>query len=134
MRGMSDHLTARLREHFAKLPGVVLGALTLVACQLAGDTIARALAWPVPGAVLGMLLLLALLCLLGRVPSGLGLVAGALISHLMLPLIPLVAGISEHGRLLQQHGLAVLLLCAGGVVATTVCAALAYNRLDRSDQ
>jgi len=101
---------------------------------LAGDAIIHATAWPVPGVVLGMLLLWGLLCLLGRVPSGLGLVAGTLLSHLMLPLIPLVAGIGAHGALLRQHGLALLLLCAGGVLATTVCAALAFATLGRSSQ
>lgn len=128
MRCMLD----RLHLHLQQLSGVALGVLMLVACQLVGETIAHALAWPVPGAVLGMLLLWALLCLLGRVPSGLGLVVGALLSHLMLPLIPLVAGISEHASVLQRHGPALLLLCTGGVVATTVCAAVAYRLLDRS--
>ena len=103
----------RRHPRLQQLPGSVLGASTLVACQLAGDAIIHATAWPVPGAVLGMLLLWGLLCLLGRVPSGLGLVAGTLLSHLMLPLIPLVAGIGVHGALLRQHGLALLLLCAG---------------------
>jgi len=132
MPGMLDRHHFHFLPRMAQVPGIVLGALALVACQLAGEAVAHALAWPVPGAVLGMLMLWGLLCLLGRVPSGLGLVAGGLLSHLMLPLIPLVAGISEYGALLRQHGLALLLLCAGGAVATAVCAAVVFSALDRT--
>jgi len=111
-------------------PRATLGAATLVACQMVGEALTGVLSWPVPGAVLGMLLLWALLCGLGRVPTGLGLVAGLLLSHLMLPLIPLVAGISRHSGLLRQHGAALLLLCVGGVVVTTLCAVAAFTLLD----
>ena len=42
----------------------MLGALVLLlGCQLAGDTVARAIALPVPGPVLGMALLFGLLVL-----------------------------------------------------------------------
>ncbi|WIT14144.1 CidA/LrgA family protein [Paucibacter sediminis] len=109
----------------------LLGAALLLACQLAGEAAVRALSWPVPGAVVGMLLLWGGLCLVGCVPRGLALVAGALLSHLMLPLIPLVAGVGEHLALLRQYGVAVLLVCAAGVVATTICAAVAYTAAAR---
>lgn len=120
-----------MRQTARAAVSVSLGAATLVACQWAGQALMQALAWPVPGAVAGMLLLWAGLCLWGRVPSGLALVAGGLLSHLMLPLIPLVAGIVEHRVVLQQYGPALLLLCLGGVVATTVCAAAAYGLVMR---
>jgi putative effector of murein hydrolase LrgA (UPF0299 family) len=130
MAAMSNGNERGLKPALAAAPGVVagvlLGALALLACQWAGDALMHALGWPVPGAVAGMLLLWAGLCVLRRVPRGLDTVASALLSHLMLPLIPLVAGVSEHGAVLRQHGPALLLLCLGGVVATTACAAAAY--------
>lgn len=113
--------------HARRLPGVLLGALVLCACQALGTALATALNWPVPGAVLGMLLLWGLLCGLRRVPRGLDAVASALLSHLILPLIPLVAGVMDHAALLRAHGAALLLLCIGGVVATALCAVAAYT-------
>lgn len=128
-------MPARLRLITAQArrwPGVLLGGLVLCACQALGTATADALGWPVPGAVLGMLLLWALLCGLGRVPTGLDAVASALLSHLMLPLIPLVAGVMDHAALLRAHGTGLLLLCMGGVVATTLCAAAAYTAVSRA--
>ncbi len=121
-----------IRTHAQRLPGILLGALLLWACQAAGTALAGALNWPVPGAVLGMLLLWVLLCALRRVPRGLDTVASALLSHLMLPLIPLVAGVMDHAALLRVHGAGLLLLCVGGVVATTLCVAAAYTAVCRS--
>lgn len=125
----------RLFEALAgRWPGLLLGALVLCSCQAVGTALADALHWPVPGAVLGMLLLWLLLCGLGRVPSGLDAVASALLSHLMLPLIPLVAGVVDHAALLRTHGAGLLLLCVGGVVATTLCAAAAYAAVGRFER
>jgi hypothetical protein len=95
----------RRHPRLQQLPGSVLGASTLVACQLAGDAIVHATAWPVPGAVLGMLLLWGLLCLLGWVglPS-----TGfeGLMPSLLLSLMP---GLCRAGRAPAVWGRAVAL-------------------------
>lgn len=124
---MLDQVLARSR----RLLQWALHAGLLLACQLGGEALVRSLSWPLPGAVAGLLLLWCGLCILGRVPRSLELVASALLAHLMLPLIPLVAGLGEHPALLRAQGPALLLLCAGSVVATTVCAAAAYGLASR---
>lgn len=114
-----------------RVAGAVCGALLLVGFQQAGEALALALAWPLPGPVLGMLLLWAALGLLGRVPAGLGLVAALLLAHLMLPLVPAVAGIAGQTSILRQHGIALLILCVCGTVATSLSAVAAYRLVDR---
>ena len=91
----------------------MLGALVLLlGCQLAGDTVARAIALPVPGPVLGMALLFGLLALRGwwrpaapaieRTP--LGTVAVGLLANLSLLFVPAGTGVVQQGAVLLRYG------------------------------
>jgi holin-like protein len=98
----------------------LLAAVALLgALQWLGDAIVAATGWPVSGSVLGMLMLLALLCLRGGVPRSLDAVTGPLLRHLMLLLIPSVAAVSLYLGLLTQHA-GVFLLAAVLVTLLTV--------------
>lgn len=82
----------------------MLGYLTLIfACQLAGELIAVATGWPVPGPVIGMVLLLAGLAVRGSVPDGLGSVADGLIRNLSLLFVPAGVGVMQHLRLIGEE-------------------------------
>ncbi|MCQ3830073.1 CidA/LrgA family protein [Microbulbifer elongatus] len=75
------------------LPRWLLGASLLLTFDLAGRLLVAALSLPIPGPVLGMLLLLLAMMLYGRVPSGLGLVGEQILRVLVLIFLPATVGI-----------------------------------------
>ena len=75
----------------------MLSAITqLLLFQLAGELLARGLELPVPGPVLGMVLLFAMLVLRGGVDGELQHTAQSLLQHLSLLYVPAGAGIMLH--------------------------------------
>jgi holin-like protein len=120
----------------------MIASLSLILlCQLAGEIIVRGLALPMPGPVIGMLLLLILLllrdrfALLARGPlQGNGVENGArgLLAHLSLLFVPAGVGVVQKLDLLAEHGLAIATILAISVVITllvTVATFLIANRL-----
>ena len=79
----------------------------LLACQLAGEGIVAWTGLPVPGPVLGMLLLLGGMTLRGSVPEGLGRVSDGLLAHLSLLFVPAGVGVMLHLATLRDEWLAV---------------------------
>ena len=114
-------------RHLRRLPGLLLGVAVLLIFQASGEAVARLMGWPIPGAVIGMVLLWITLCLVGRVPDGLDAVASLLLSHLLLPLIPSVAAITQFRGLLLEHALAIVLVCGTGIVAAVLAGLAAYR-------
>lgn len=86
--------------------------------QLAGEAAARGLGLPVPGSLIGMAFLLALLVWQRDVSDGLQRLAQGLLRHMMLLLIPAVAGIAVQYPLLARDWLPFLLSCAVGAMLT----------------
>lgn len=81
----------------------MLGFLTLIlVCQLAGELAVGALHLPVPGPVLGMLALFALLMIRGEVPEALEQTAGGLLRAMSLLFVPAGTGVMLHFRLLGE--------------------------------
>jgi holin-like protein len=72
---------------------VVHAFAALLVCQLIGEVFVQALALPVPGPLVGMLLLFAALVLRGELPAAMADTAQGLLSHLMLLFIPAVTGV-----------------------------------------
>lgn len=100
----------------------MLGHLTLIfLCQLVGELVVGALVLPVPGPVLGMVLLFAILMVRGHVPEGLGQVAGGLQKAMSLLFVPAGAGVMLHFHLLAD---AALPLGLGLLVSTVVTIAV----------
>jgi holin-like protein len=100
------------------------GLAWLLAAQATGEVTTRALALPLPGPVVGMVLLLLAL----RWPSvrrAVGVCANFLLAHLSLLFVPVGVGIMTHMGLVGQYGgrmAAVLVLstCLGLVVTALV--------------
>jgi holin-like protein len=93
----------------------MLAGLTLVfACQLAGELLVRLLGIPVPGPVVGMVILLAGL-VIGGVPEGLRKVGTGLLTYLPLFFVPAGVGLVTHGTRLRADWLP---LAAGIVIST----------------
>jgi putative effector of murein hydrolase LrgA (UPF0299 family) len=103
----------------------------LLVFQCLGEVISHALALPVPGPVIGMLLLfLALLfspALMERVEA----TGNALLSHLSLLFVPAGAGIVATAGSVQGHWLAVLASLVGGTLLTLTVTALVVRTLWR---
>jgi putative effector of murein hydrolase LrgA (UPF0299 family) len=97
--------------------------LVLVLAQLAGETLATQAGLPLPGMVLGLALLLALLAARARLvgaerapPEGLDQVARGLHAHLGLLFVPGGADIVSHLDLLAREGGAILGAVAGSTL------------------
>jgi putative effector of murein hydrolase LrgA (UPF0299 family) len=93
----------------------------LLGCQLAGEVIALALHLPVPGPVVGMVILFCGLLVYGRVPQSLGAVTGELLQNLSLLFVPAGVGVMLHAQLLAEHWLA---LSVGLVMSTIIALAV----------
>ncbi|HHY55107.1 MAG TPA: CidA/LrgA family protein [Chloroflexi bacterium] len=75
----------------------------LLVCQLIGEVITRLFHWPVPGPVLGMVILFCGLLLRGHVPEELGAVTGGLLQNLSLLFVPAGVGVMLHAQLLAEN-------------------------------
>ena len=75
----------------------MLPALTLLlVLQLAGEAVVQWFSLPVPGPVLGLLLLFALLLVRRRIDDGLRQTANTLLQHLSLFFVPAGVGVMVH--------------------------------------
>jgi putative effector of murein hydrolase LrgA (UPF0299 family) len=98
----------------------------LLACQLAGETMARALALPMPGPVIGLVILVMLLFVVERrhlVDSStidgtwLGKISNGLLAVLGILFVPAGVGVIQHFHLLREYGGALAITL---VVSTTL--------------
>jgi len=101
----------------------LIGALTiLLLCQLAGEAVARGAGIPLPGPVIGLVLLLILLAIRGRVPTELRNLSQGLLSHLGLLFVPAGVGVVTQlgalGRDWLAIAVAILVSTAAGLLAT----------------
>jgi holin-like protein len=109
------------------------GLAWLLVCQSAGELLVRALALPLPGPVIGMLLMLGLLAA-KPVRAAVGRCADVLLTHLSLLFVPVGVGVMAHLSSLSAHGwklALVLLLSTWIALAVTAWTLRALTR--RSD-
>jgi holin-like protein len=103
---------------------VIVGLLQLVLCQLVGEFIAHATNLPVPGPVIGLVLLFILLQLRAPRPdSSLVHAADGLLKHLQLLFIPVGVGVIAYWSLLARAWLPVVGGLAIGWLAALLAAA-----------
>jgi holin-like protein len=111
---------------------LLTGLAWLLVCQSAGELLARLLQLPLPGPVLGMLLLLvALRWPLVRTPVGA--VADALLAHLSLLFVPVGVGVMTHLGLLSQYGLRMLVAIVVSTWIGLAVTAVVLRALLRND-
>ena len=99
--------------------------------QALGDAIVRLAGWPLPGSVLGLLLLSGGLLAYGRVPDPFERCAKALLPHMMLLFIPSVAGVMLHFERVAREWQPFLIACVVGAAVTLVVTALTLKWLLR---
>jgi holin-like protein len=120
----------------------MIASLSLILlCQLTGEVFVRGLKLPVPGPVVGLLLLLVLLLardrfkVLARGPlqqDGVENASRGLLAHLSLLFVPAGVGVVQKLDLIAEHGVAIILVLAVSVVVTllvTVATFLLASRL-----
>ena len=120
----------------------MIASLSLILlCQLAGEVFVRGLALPMPGPVVGLVLLLLLLvardrfAFLARGPLRGGAVENAsrgLLAHLSLLFVPAGVGVVQKLDLIAAHGIAIVVVLLVSVIVTllaTVATFLGVSRL-----
>ena len=103
----------------------MLSALTqLLIFQLIGEVLARGLSLPVPGPVIGMLLLFASLVVRGGISKELQSTSQTLLQHLSLLFVPAGTGVMLHLHRVADEWLPLLLSVLISTLATLVVTAL----------
>ncbi|MBK1645406.1 CidA/LrgA family protein [Thiocapsa imhoffii] len=103
----------------------MLEALTLIlVCQLIGETLVLLTGLPIPGPVLGMLLLLVWLFLRGGISESLGRTADSLLAHFSLLFVPAGVGVMLHWERIQGQWLALAVALVLGTLITLAVTAL----------
>jgi putative effector of murein hydrolase LrgA (UPF0299 family) len=110
-----------------------LGLILL--CQLLGEIVVRGFGVPIPGPVIGLMLLLVLLQgrdrigLLRHGPLGNGGVesaASGMLAHLSLLFVPAGVGVVQQLNLISEHGVAVFIILVISVIVTLLVTAAAF--------
>lgn len=107
------------------------GLLMLLACQLAGEATTRGLGLGLPGPVLGMALLAALLLYRPALHGTVGPVAGALLANLSLLFVPAAVGVVQVLPLLAHEGLAIAAAILVSTFASLIVTALTFRAVVR---
>lgn len=103
----------------------MLTALTgLLLCQLVGEAVVRLTHLPVPGPVLGLVLMLGFLALRRGVPQALDTTANGMLKHLSLLFVPAGVGVLQHLARIQAEWLALTVALLVSSVATIVVTAV----------
>ena len=125
---------SRLRATVEPAGGVVL----LAGASAGGDALARVTHAPVPGTVLGLLLILAAFAALRGVPRGIGLAARWLIQHMNLFYVPAAVGVTAYARLLRADVWPIVAALVFGTWAALAAGALTFRwvarRLETRDE
>ncbi|MET0222059.1 MAG: CidA/LrgA family protein [Tardiphaga sp.] len=99
----------------------------ILLCQLAGEIVVKGFALPMPGPVVGMMLLLMLLLLRDRARwvargplqgEGVETASKGLLAHLSLLFVPAGVGVVQKLDILADHGAAIAAVLAISVVVT----------------
>ena len=110
----------------------MIQALTLILlCQLVGEVTVLVSGLPVPGPVVGMLLLLGWLSIRGRVPEQVERTADTLLGHLSLLFVPAGVGVLVHWERVRDQWLAIGVALVLGTLITLAVTALTMAGMQR---
>lgn len=111
---------------------MLVGLLLLLLCQLLGEWLVLSLSLPVPGPVVGMVLMLAALIVLRRVPDMIREPSEGLLRHLALLFVPAGVGLTVHAELIADEWLIILVALVVSTVLAIIVTALVLKRLTRN--
>lgn len=108
---------------------MINGLIIILSCQLAGELIARGLGLPIPGTIVGMLLLLLGLVFFQTCRTQVQPAVKVLIQYLTLLFFPIGAGLILEWHTFAQHGMAIIVALAVGTVISIVAVSLLLHHL-----
>jgi holin-like protein len=108
--------------------------VVLMGYAIAGEAIARTGHLPIPGSVIGLLLLLAVITLRNRVSSELQSGARALLARLPLLFVPAGVGIVAHLRLIRAEWLPIGAAIVGSSLLAIVATAATARFVERGEK
>ena len=103
----------------------------LFLCQLVGEIAVRLVGAPIPGPVVGMVLLLVTLALFGRVPSVLDKTAEFLLRNMPVMFVPAGVGILQQLDVLARFGARIVVVVIVSTIAAMVTTAWVFQALVR---
>jgi len=110
----------------------MLEYLTLIlACQLLGEFAVSAAGIPIPGPVVGMVLLFLFLLARGSVPEQLANVSSGLLNNLSLMFVPAGVGVMVHFKVLGSDALPISVALVISTLLTIAVTALLMSYLNR---
>lgn len=110
---------------------MIEAGILLLLCQLAGESLVRALDIPVPGPVLGAVFMLGFLTLRRGAPETLGRTSHDLLANFSLLFVPAGTGIILHAARLEAEAVALLTALIASTALTIAVAALVFVGVDR---
>ncbi|SDO03686.1 holin-like protein [Halomonas shengliensis] len=110
---------------------LIMGMSVLLTCQFLGEVIARGLTLPIPGPVIGMVILLAGLMVRGKVPRSLRLTGEGLLCYLTLLFVPAGVGLMVHFALIGRDLVPILVTLMVSTGLTLAATAWVLDRLNR---
>lgn len=111
---------------------LLAGITWLLVFQCTGEALVRVLVLPVPGPVLGMVLLFGALRLRPRIPESVGVAADGLARHLSLLFVPAGVGVMLYLSRLADEWLPIVAALVISTILAIAAAALAFARLSRA--
>lgn len=111
---------------------MIFALSALLVFQLAGEVLARSLSLPIPGPVIGMLMLFVALVLRGGPGEELQTTSQNLLQHLSLLFVPAGTGIMIHLHRVSDEWLPLLVSLLVSTLATLVVTALVMKLCQRS--
>lgn len=100
------------------------GITLLLVYQLVGEVSVRLAGVPIPGPVLGMVMLFLTLWIRGAVPESVGTASSALLSHLSLLFVPAGVGMMAHFNRIADEWVPITLALLLSTIITMVATAL----------
>ena len=101
--------------------------LGLLGCQLAGEILSHLTGLPVPGPVLGLVLMLGFLLIRRSVPAPLETESQTLLSHLSLLYVPAGVGIISHLQRVREEWLPLSVALVASTAITIAVTALTFQ-------
>ncbi len=114
-----------------RLAEMIAAFAVLVALNEVGGAIARAAHVPIPGTVIGLLLLLGGFMALGGVPAPMEQLARFLIGHLNLLYIPAAVGVVAYASLVRRDAWPITVALVGSAIVGLVVTGWTFQIVDR---
>jgi putative effector of murein hydrolase LrgA (UPF0299 family) len=110
---------------------MILNIAIILAAQLLGEILARLLALPIPGPVIGMALLLAAFMASKPLAERILPTSQGILAHLSLLFVPAGVGVISHADALGASGLALMAALVGSTLLALIAGALTFVALAR---